>query len=227
MLQNILNNLYIRFLFRKRLKISYFAIVSRSSRFEGLNKLAKRSVFSGYMGLGSYIGRNSQIFGRVGRYTSIASNCEVIRGRHPFEKPFVSTCPMFVSTKKQNGISFTNKQLFNESKYVDGTNYPVIIGNDCWIGNGASIIAGVTIGDGAVVLSHAVVTKNVPPYAIVGGVPAKILRYRYSAEEIDFLLKFKWWDKNIEWLKKNHHLMLNIDILMKEYEFVQKNKLER
>ena len=221
MLQNLLNNLYIRFIFKKKLKISYFAIVSRNSSFEGLNKLTKRSVFSGHLGLGSYIGRNSLIFGKIGRYTSIASNCEVIRGRHPFEKPFVSTCPMFISTKKQNGISLTDKQLFEESKYVKDTNYPVVIGNDCWIGNGASIIAGVTIGDGAIVLSHAVVTKDVPPYAIVGGVPAKIVRYRYSEEEIDFLLKFKWWDRSLNWLKENHHLMLDLDLLIKEYGNVE------
>ena len=70
----------------------------------------------------------------------------------------------------------------------------IIIGNDVWIGYEAVILAGVTIGDGAVIGTRAVVTKNVPPYTIVGGVPAKPIRKRFSQETIDSLLKIKWWD---------------------------------
>ena len=70
----------------------------------------------------------------------------------------------------------------------------IVIGNDVWIGYEAVILAGVTIGDGAIIGTRAVVTKNVPPYTIVGGVPAKPIRKRFPQETIDFLLKIKWWD---------------------------------
>ena len=70
----------------------------------------------------------------------------------------------------------------------------IVVGNDVWIGYEAVILAGVTIGDGAIIATRAVVTKDVPPYTIVGGVPAKPIRKRFSDEEIDQLLELKWWD---------------------------------
>ena len=70
---------------------------------------------------------------------------------------------------------------------------------------------GVRIGDGAVVATGAVVTKNVPPYAIVGGVPARILKYRYDDDTIRFLLENKWWQNNVDWFKTNWRLMTNIE----------------
>lgn len=70
----------------------------------------------------------------------------------------------------------------------------IVIGNDVWIGYEAVIMAGVHIGDGAIIAAHAVVTKDVPPYTIVGGIPAKEIRKRFNAEVIQHLLKLKWWD---------------------------------
>lgn len=70
----------------------------------------------------------------------------------------------------------------------------VKIGNDVWIGTRAMILDGITIGDGAVIGAGAVVTKNVPPYAIVGGVPAKIIKYRFSQDKINELLASQWWN---------------------------------
>ena len=70
----------------------------------------------------------------------------------------------------------------------------IVIGNDVWIGYEAVVLAGVTIGDGAVIGARAVVTKDVPPYTIVGGVPAKFIRKRFPQETIDSLLKIKWWN---------------------------------
>ena len=75
----------------------------------------------------------------------------------------------------------------------------IVIGNDVWIGYEAVILAGVTIGDGAVIGTRAVVTKDVPPYTIVGGIPAKPIKKRFPQETIDALLKIKWWD----WDKKH------------------------
>ena len=70
----------------------------------------------------------------------------------------------------------------------------IVIGNDVWIGYEAVILAGVTIGDGAVIGARAVVTKDVPPYAIVGGVPARVIRSRFTEETVKALLRLKWWD---------------------------------
>jgi hypothetical protein len=132
--------------------------------------------------------------------------------------PFATTSPMFFSLKKQNGHTLATEQYYEELVFADTEKkYPVIIGSDCWIGQGVFITGGITIGDGAVVLAHAVVTKDVPPYAIVGGVPAKILKYRYDEETIKFLLDFKWWNKDISWLRNNVDLLRNINNLKKAY----------
>ncbi len=80
------------------------------------------------------------------------------------------------------------------------------------------IIGGVTIGDGAVVLAGAVITKDVPPYAIVGEIPSKILKYRYDENTIAFLLKFKWWDKKEVWLREHIELMNDIEQLKKQFK---------
>lgn len=79
----------------------------------------------------------------------------------------------------------------------------IIIGNDVWIGYEAVILAGVTIGDGAVIGAHALVTKNVPPYTIFGGVPARPIRKRFSEDTIVQLLKIRWWDWPKEKIMKN------------------------
>ena len=105
---------------------------------------------------------------------------------------------------------------FDEYVYADSANkHPVVIGNDCWIGARVSIVEGVTISEGGVVLAGAVVTKDVPPYAIVGGVPAKVIGYRYSEDVIKKLLKIQWWNNNEQWLKDNALLFSNIDSFLK------------
>ncbi len=90
---------------------------------------------------------------------------------------------------------------------MEGKSYPVkgdtIIGNDVWIGYNATIMAGVNIGDGAIIATNATVTKDVEPYSIVGGNPAKTIRKRFSDEKIKRLLNLKWWDKDLEWITKN------------------------
>lgn len=79
----------------------------------------------------------------------------------------------------------------------------IIIGNDVWIGYEAVILAGVTIGDGAIIASRAVVTKDVPPYTIVGGVPAKIIKKRFDEKTIDKLIELRWWDWSKEDIRRN------------------------
>lgn len=96
---------------------------------------------------------------------------------------------------------------FENSELRD--NRPVIIGNDVWIGANVCILPGVHVGDGAVIAAGAIVTKDVPPYAIVGGVPAKVIRYRFSPKEIHTLLKIRWWDWSVEKIEKNIELLYN------------------
>lgn len=99
---------------------------------------------------------------------------------------------------------------------MDGKDYPhkgdTIIGNDVWIGHNATIMPGVTVGDGAIISTNATVTKNVEPYTIVGGNPAKPIRKRFSEEQIAILLKLKWWEWKIEKITRNVSILTGNDI---------------
>ena len=187
----------------KNVKISKGANVTVSSSFEGYNFIGMNSSFTGKMGVGSYIGSNCHISAKIGRFCSVSDNVMTVNGLHP-TKDFVSTHPAFYSPVNNTGLSFTEESRFQEFAYADEkAGLAVEIGNDVWIGYGVTILAGVRIGDGAIVAAGAVVTKDVEPYAIVGGVPAKTIKYRFSEEEIEELLKLRWWDKDMDWLKAN------------------------
>jgi acetyltransferase-like isoleucine patch superfamily enzyme len=213
-LKKLLKYLLNKFKFSKLVIFDFSSDISPKSSFEGMNKINKNTYFMGEMGRCSYIGGNARIAGKIGRFTSISPYVRVNPGSHPLEIPFATTSPVFFSLGKQAGVTFTNVQRYDEIKYADKERkHHVIIGNDCWIGDGAFIVGGISIGDGAIVLANAVVTKNIPPYAIVGGVPAKILRYRYDELTISFLLKLQWWNMDINWLKQNADLMCDIEKL--------------
>ncbi len=204
MIKKLIKYIYNKYLHHKNVDFFFDVNIGVGSKFEGANKIWYESEFVGNMGYGSYIGCNSKIHASIGRFTSIASGCKTVSGIHPTTFPYVSTSPMFFSLLNQTGKTFANNQTFVEEKFANEENkIPVIIGSDCWICENVTIIAGVTIGDGAVVLTNAVVTKNIPPYAIVSGVPAKTMKYRYDDETIKFLLDTQWWKKDVEWLK-NH-----------------------
>lgn len=129
----------------------------------------------------------------IGRFCSIGPHLICGHGDHPTD--FASTSPVFFSTEKQCGVSFTRKKLFEERK-------PIHIGHDVWIGARVFIRDGVKIGKGAVIAAGSVVVKDVPDYAIVGGVPAKLIRYRFTEEIISKLLKLKWWEWSEDKLRK-------------------------
>lgn len=218
-LRKILFNKWLLYLenkqrYRKKVLFGYSVNIGRNSSFEGMNRIYSKTIFAGAMGYGSYINKQCEIFAQIGRFSSIAPYVKTNHGIHPYQYPFATTSPAFYSLVKQNGNTFATQQMFQELIYADSKNkIPVIIGSDCWIGQGVFIIGGVKMNDGGIVLAGAVVTKDVPPYAIVGGVPAKILKFRYDNETITFLLQTKWWNKDIKWLKENHHLLCNIDLL--------------
>lgn len=180
------------------------------------------SLLSGYslctMGGFSYSWTAFPVGTKIGRYCSIAGGCMVPGPRHYIEA--VTTSP--VTTDFHFGIfeNIRRKHHLQDPKWLPPKKElsPPIIENDVWIGINASIMPGVTIGTGAVVAACAVVTKDVPPYAIVGGNPAKIIKYRFPDEIIKRLLDSQWWKysfiqfKHTDWYDVEGFL----DILEKE-----------
>lgn len=115
---------------------------------------------------------------------------------------------------------FIKHNVFNEPSRKNDmiSKGKIVIGNDVWIGTQSVILAGVTIGNGAVIAANSVVTTDVPPYAIVGGTPAKVLKYRFDTTIINELLRIKWWDWSIEKVKENKALFYetpSLEILKK------------
>ena len=204
--------IYLRIKLHGKLIFPFSCRIFPGSKFEGANRIGCNSIINGDMGFGSYMGNNCSIYANIGRFTSIAPNVIVNPGLHPHTFPFATTCPMFFSPAMQNGYSFCKKKYFNEFKPK------VSIGHDCWIGEKVFIVGGVKIGNGAVVLGGAYVTKDVPDYAVVGGVPAKVLKYRYDDSTIQFLQKIEWWNNSIEWFDNNWKLLIDMDKL-KEYYY--------
>lgn len=213
-LRRILQVSLFKIKYRKLLTCDFSVRIGASSVFEGMNKLHPYSSFNGELGYGSYVGPRAEIIAKVGRFTSIAPSVTINPGAHPFKAPYVTTSPAFFSTRKQNGGTFVKHQYFKEFKYADEIQkYSVIIGSDCWIGQNAFIVGGVNISDGAIVLAGSVITKDVPAYSIVGGVPAKVIGFRYERDTIEKLLEFKWWNKEVNWLAKNNHLLRDLSSL--------------
>lgn len=220
-IRSFIKTVYYKLFVPSSVRIPLSAILDNKVSFEGCCQLHPYVKFCGRLGYGSYIGPYSKISAHIGRFTSIASYVCTVAGRHAYQAPFATTCPMFFSLNpnhSQSGSTFATEQMFEELKFaVPEKKLDVEIGNDVWIGERAMLIGGVHIADGAVVLAGAVVTKDVPPYAIVGGVPAKIIRYRYDEETIKFLLTTQWWNNTEEWFKENWRLLTDIDKLKVYY----------
>ena len=155
----------------------------------------------------TYLTSNSSIsYCKIGSYCSIGSELKAGLGIHP-SRNFVSTYPAFYSTDNNGCMcSFVDKNLFEETKAIH-------IGNDVWIGDRVIILDGVRVGNGAILATGAVVTKDVPDYAVVGGVPANVIRYRFSPNEIKYLLNLSWWDKEEKWIQKNAKYFKDVQIL--------------
>lgn len=198
---------------RNKCKFEEDTIIDKNVRFEGGNYIQEKTrILNSELGYGTYIGANSFICNtKIGKYCCIGGNVKTITGNHPIRQ-FVSVHPSFYSLRKQAGFTYVKTQKFSDFNYIDEEKkLSVIIGNDVWIGENASILEHIMIGNGAVVAAGAVVTKDVPNYAIVGGVPAKIIGYRFDEEIIDFLEKTKWWNKPQDWIEKHAEMFESIE----------------
>ena len=141
----------------------------------------------------TYLGDHNSVCNvRIGSFCSIASFCSIGGGNHDYTR--VSSSPVF-----EKGKNIFNKNLGNLPKTKQEK---IVIGNDVWIGENVFIKPGITIGNGAVIGAHAVITKNIPPYAIVAGCPAKIIKYRFDKEIIKKIEETRWWDMEEKQLKK-------------------------
>ena len=139
----------------------------------------------------------------VGNFCSISENVNIyLGGNH--RKDWVTTYP----------FGHINQSTFNSFNGVGhpSTKGDVIIGNDVWIGNNVTIMSGVTIGDGVIIANNSHVIKNIEPYSLVGGNPAKLINYRFTAEQIEKLLQIKWWYLDDKKINKFTPLLCNNNI---------------
>lgn len=158
----------------------------------------------------SYVATNSYIaYTKIGKFCSIGPNFTCGRGMHPIDG--ISTSPMFYSLGKQNGMTLSSCNKMEECP-------PVTIGNDVFIGANVTVINGVTIGDGAVIGAGAVVSKDIPPYAIAVGCPINIVKYRFSDDVIQKLLKIQWWDFSFDELKNVERMEFDIEGFVNKYK---------
>lgn len=215
MLRNVKRLFKIAAVKRKNKNVKFLrgANIAVGSTFDGYNVIGQNSWVDGHLGYGTYVGDECVFKAKTGKYCSIGHHVNILTGTHP-SHVFVSTSPVFYSTRKQNGLTYVSESKFKEVLLADEENgYGVILGNDVWVGFGVTLLGGITIGDGAIIASNAFVNKDVPPYTIVGGTPAKVIGKRFDDDQIEWLESFAWWDKDEDWIRENADKFVDISKL--------------
>lgn len=202
----------VRFLFRNvmsswrypTLKMGFATVITGNCKFDRTSRIGEFSfVNNSTVGFGSYIGSNCALFSTdIGAYCSLASYIRVGLPEHPTN--YVSTHPAF-------HMQLRDMPKFDKFIPLASEEKRTTIGNDVWIGEMVFIKKGVSVGDGAVIAAGAAVTKDVPPYAIVAGVPARVIKYRFSASQIEQLQKIKWFEWPVDKVLKSQHLFNDVD----------------
>lgn len=156
----------------------------------------------------SYIGHHSVVCSsKIGKYCSIAAEVQLGTGSHP-SVGFVSTHPAFYLARPDIGWTISDKDYFQEFRQT-------CIGHDVWLGTRVIIRDGVVIGNGAIVGAGAVVVKDLEPYGIYAGIPARLIRYRFSHREIAQLQSIMWWDKGESWVREHFREFQNLGEFLK------------
>lgn len=189
----------------KGFQSSFLSFAASDCRFAEYTAVSGRSkLYNTVLGRFSYTAGGAIMNAHIGAFCSIGPDVKIGGfGKHPTN--WISTHPVFYSRKQQVAIAFASEEMLEE--YA-----PVTIGNDVWIGANAMILDGVSVGDGAIIAAGAVVTKNVGPYEIVGGVSAKLIRKRFTDPEISMLMASKWWELDTAFLNKHQHLFRSNDV---------------
>ena len=159
----------------------------------------------------------------VGRYSSIAHNVQRMHGSHPTSRFTTSMLTYSVSTNAFNDYLADQQLEVKRVPHGLPNGSPIVIGNDVWVGQDVTFsTSGVTVGDGAIIAAGSLVTKDVPPYAIVGGVPAKILKYRFPEKTIEALLELKWWQYGFADFK-GVNMDDSIDLFIEKVNYLKEN----
>lgn len=195
---------------KKDIQVSMTSRIGEKVCFAGKNRVGSDTVlFNTFLDFGSYVGDQSNLSNcKIGKFCSIGNGVKHECGSHPTD--WVSTHPAFYSVGHSCGFGFVDEMKYQEVTRADGQ-FHVVIENDVWIGSRATILDGVTIGNGAIVAAGSVVIKDVPPYSIVGGIPAKVIKYRFEENVIEILQNSRWWEKDFSWLQDHAEYFSNVE----------------